>query len=69
MESKRNTIRGEIVRLYGTQRSFCEAKRLSYTRFSRVLNGQILPGPREQAEISKLLERSRVVADEAASST
>jgi hypothetical protein len=62
--SRRNAIRGEIVRLYGTQRAFCEAKRLSYTRFSRVLNGQILPGAREQAEIKKLLERSRVIADE-----
>jgi hypothetical protein len=65
----KNTIRGEIVRLYGTQRAFCEAKRLSYTRFSRVLNGQILPSAREQVEIGKLLKRARIVNDEAASST
>jgi hypothetical protein len=62
--SLKNAIRGEIVRQYGSQRAFCEAVKLSYTRFSRILNGQILPSERERVELGKLLKRAKVGADE-----
>ena len=62
--SLKNAIRGEIIRQYGSQRAFCEAVRLSYTRFSRVLNGQISPSDRERVEIGKILRRAKVGCDE-----
>jgi len=60
--SLKNTMRGEIIRRYGSQRAFCEAAKLSYTRLSRILNGHIPAGERERAELGKLL---RCVYDEA----
>lgn len=62
--SLKNAIRDEIIRQYGSQRAFCEAVKLSYTRFSRILNGQILPSERERVELGKLLKRSKVGSDE-----
>jgi hypothetical protein len=59
---KRN--QGEIIRQYGSQRAFCEAVKLSYTRFSRILNGRIPPNGRERIELGKLLKRAKVGTDE-----
>jgi len=62
--SLKNVIRGEIIRQYGSQRAFCEAVKLSYTRFSRILNGQLPPSDRERIELGKLLRRAKVGSDE-----
>jgi hypothetical protein len=63
--SLKNQLKGEIVRRSGTLQAFCLEKGLSYTRFSRVLNGRMSPNDRERQIIADLWQRARTGFDEA----